>query len=200
MRLRLLAPLAAVLALATGAAHAQVGIYLTPTFSRITNTTPDSSVFAFLGTNNTSRAFEGFRVGLYDDLLHSPKVETGLDLRAGIMRGGGARLADFLIGPRFTFKPQSTLLRPYVQIEGGVGSTSAAHNPLTVSKGQYGFQAGVDRPLGHVVEFRIIEVGYTFLQTVSSGTINAGTALPPASRILTFGTGLVFRLPSPKIP
>jgi hypothetical protein len=118
-----------------------------------------------------------------------------VDARVNILRGGGAQLNSFLVGARFAFKPVSLPFKPYVEVNGGVGGTKAAHNPLYVSKAQYGAQVGIDYPLGRFVDFRVGEVGFSSLQTVSSGTVNSGTALPPASRLITFGTGIVFRIP-----
>ena len=195
MKLRLLAALAG-LAMATGAAQAQIGIYLTPIATRISNSTSDSSVFAFLGQNNTSAYFEGFGVGAYDDLFHSGGLSAGVDVKANLLRGGGAQLNSFLLGARISYKPISLPFRPYVAVNGGVGGTKAAHNPLYVSKPQYGAQVGLDYPLGKYVDFRVAEVGFSSLQTVSGETVNSGRPLPPASNMITFGTGIVFRIPS----
>jgi hypothetical protein len=201
MKLRLLAVVTG-LAMAAGVAQAQtqtkqdIGIYLTPMAARISNSTPDSTVFAFLGPNATSAFFEGFGVGVYDDLLHASRFDVGLDARASLLRGGGAQLNSFLVGARVSFKPVSLPFKPYFEVNGGVGGTKAAHNPLYVSQPQYGGQVGIDYPLGRLVDFRVVEVGYSSVQTVSSGTVNSGTPLPPSSGLITFGTGIVFRIPS----
>ena len=195
MKLRLIAAFAG-LAMATGAVQAQVGIYLTPMAARISNSTADNSVFAFLGPNNTSRYFEGFGIGAYDDLFHSGGLSAGVDVKVDLLRGGGSQVNSFLVGGRVSFKPVAIPIRPYVAVNGGVGGTKAAHNPLYVSKAEYGAQVGIDYPLGKFVDFRVAEVGFSSLQTVSGETVNSGRPLPPASRLITFGTGIVFRLPS----
>jgi hypothetical protein len=44
------------------------------------------------------------------------------------------------------------------------------------------------------VDFRVIEVGYGSLKTVSSATVGAGGNIAiPASTLLHFSSGLVFR-------
>jgi hypothetical protein len=58
----------------------------------------------------------------------------------------------------------------------------------------YGIFAGVDYPLGHHVDFRIFEVGYGSLATVSSATVGAGGNVAiPSSTLIHFSSGLVFR-------
>ncbi len=200
MKLRLLALLAG-LAL-TGVAHAQIGIYATPTFSRASNSTPDTGTFAFLGTNNTSRVFSGVSFGAYDQLAHTPLLDAGVDLRVGIQKGGNAHLNEFLIGARVAFHPVSIPLRPYVELLGGVGGTRAATNPVTVNRGTYGGFAGVEYPLSKHVDFRVIEIGYQSLQTVSTQAVTGviQTQSPSATRLLNFSTGIVFRLPQHIIP
>jgi opacity protein-like surface antigen len=195
MRLRLLAVIAG-LAIATGAAQAQsqIGIYATPTFSYITNSSADTGVFAFLGENSTSRLFKGFGIGVYDDFFHTPRIDAGLDVRTSIVRGGGAQLTEFLLGGRVAFKPTSYAFKPYIDLLGGVGGTKPAHNPRSVSKGQYSVSAGVDYPLGKRVDFRVIEVGYSSLQTINSSTVNTQETALPSSRILNFSTGFVFHI------
>jgi hypothetical protein len=194
MKLRLLVALAG-LALATGAAQAQIGIYATPLVSRISNSTPDPTVFAFLGINSTSRVFEGFGIGAYDDFFHSGKLSVGGDVRGNIMRGGGAQLNNFLVGARFEYKPEAYKFKPYVEVLGGVGGSKPAHNPRSVSKAEYGVEGGIDYPLGKRVDFRVITVGYSSVETINSSTVNTQATAPPASRLINFGTGIVFRLP-----
>jgi hypothetical protein len=113
------------------------------------------------------------------------------------MRGAGAQLNNFLIGARVAFKPVSIPVKPYVQFSGGVGGSKAAHNPLYVSKAEYAVSAGAEYPLAKHVDWRVLEVGYGSVQTISSGIENgASGTLPPASKLLNFSTGIVIRIPS----
>jgi hypothetical protein len=194
MRLRLLAALAG-LAIATGAAQAQIGIYTTPLVSRISNSTADTGVFAFLGPNSKARIFEGFGVGVYDDLYHSGRLSVGGDVRLDLMRGGGAQLTNFLLGGRVAFQPETLRIKPYFDILGGVASTRPAHNPRSVSKPEYSISAGVDYPLNKHVDFRMIEVGYASVQTINSSTVNTQATALPAAKLINLSTGLVFRIP-----
>jgi hypothetical protein len=193
MKLRLLAALAA-LAIASGAAQAQIGIYATPLVTRISNSTADTGVFAFLGAGNTARFFEGFGVGVYDNLYHSGQIDAGVDVRTNIMRGGGAQLTNFLVGGRVAFKPVSLPFKPYVDLMGGVAGTRPAHNPRSLSKPEYSISAGIDYPLGKRIDFRVIEVGYSSVQTINSGTVNTQAQQLPSSGMINLSTGLVFHI------
>lgn len=211
MKLPLLAAVAG-LALAAAAAQAQnqplaqpeapsqsqyqtehkVAIYFNPVFSHISNDA-DTGVFAFLGSGVTSRMFYGFDIGAYDDFLHSSSHVIGADLRGSFLRGNGAHLNSFLVGPRVVFKPQSKL-KPYVEGLIGVARSRAATNPRGFSAFQYEVLGGADYSFSPHVDFRMIEVGYSSAQTIGSGvfTGNGGNNIL-TSRMINFSTGLVFR-------
>jgi Outer membrane protein beta-barrel domain len=192
MKLRFLAAIAG-FAMATGVAQAQIGIYTTPVFSNISNSTPDPGIFAFLGPNTTSRVFAGFGLGIYDDFYHSGNVEAGLDMRGNILRGNGAQLNTFLFGGRVAYKlPQRPNIRPYFQASLGVGSSKAKTNPVHISKFEYNIAAGLDYGFASHVDFRVIEIGYGSVQTISTAAIDQ---IGPVSnsQLVNFSTGLVFR-------
>jgi hypothetical protein len=202
MKLRFLAAIAG-FAIATGVAQAQtpnevpnqIGLYVTPVFSRISNSTPDPGIFAFLGPNTTSRVFSGFGLGAYDDLYHSGNLEAGIDLRGSFMRGNGATLNSFLFGGRVAYKsPERPNIKPYFQVGVGVGSSKAATNPVHINKLEYGVAAGVDYRFATHVDWRVIEVGYGSVQTVSTNAIDQVGPVSN-SQLLNFSTGLVFRFP-----
>jgi len=190
MKLPLLAALAG-LVLMTSAAQAQnkVGVYINPVVSRISNPA-DTGLFAFLGPNTSSRIFAGFAMGGYDDFLHSPSNDIGVDVRGSFLRGNGAFLGSFLVGPRFVFKPSSKM-KPYVEGLIGVARSRPPHNPRGLSAFQYGIVGGVDYSFSSHVDFRMFEVGYSAAQTIGSGVINSGTV--NTSKMLNVSTGLVFR-------
>jgi hypothetical protein len=192
MKLRFLAAIAG-FAMAIGVAQAQVGIYTTPIFSRISNSTPDPGIFAFLGPNTTSRVFYGFGLGAYDDLYHSGNLAAGLDIRGNILRGDGAQLNTFLFGGRVAYKSvERPNIKPYFQASVGVGSSKAATNPVHISKFEYNIAAGVDYAFASHVDFRVIEIGYGSVQTISTSAIDQ---IGPTSnsQLVNFSTGLVFR-------
>jgi hypothetical protein len=192
MKLRFLAAIAGFI-MATGVAQAQIGVYTTPVFSRISNSAPDSGVFAFLGPNTTSRVFYGFGLGAYDDLYHSGNLAAGLDIRGNILRGNGAQLNSLLFGGRVAYKStQRPNFKPYAQVGIGLGSSKAATNPVHLSKLEYNVAAGLDYSFASHVDFRVIEIGYGSVQTISTSAIDQiGTT--SNSQLVNFSTGLVFR-------
>ncbi|GGA75893.1 hypothetical protein GCM10011507_29090 [Edaphobacter acidisoli] len=170
----------------------KVAIYLNPVFSRISNPA-DTGVFAFLGPGTTSRMFYGWDLGSYDDFLHSHSSDIGVDVRGSFLRGNGAHLNSFLVGPRFVFKPQAKL-KPYVEGLIGVARSRAATNPRGLSSFQYGVLGGADYSFSPHVDFRMVEIGYNAAQTIGSGvfTGNGGSNIL-TSKMINISTGLVFR-------
>lgn len=191
MKLRFLA-IALFLAFATVAAEAQVGLYLNPVVSRISNSTPDHGVFAFLGDGATSQIFGGVDFGGYYEFAHYAKSDVSIDVRDAIQHGNNASLNSFLVGLRLAAKPMAYNLKPYGQLSVGAGRSKSPLSPVHISKFQYGIFAGVDKPVNKHVDWRIVEVSYGSLTTVSS-SIFGGTTPIPAANVLGFSTGFVFR-------
>ena len=181
-------------------AKAQIGIYGAPTFARVSNSTPDPGVYAFLGANSTSRVFSGIEVGAYDQLVHSGSLDAGVDLRATIQKGANAHLNEFLIGGRVQYHASGSRLKPYAELLGGVGGSRAATNPIYKSKATYGGFAGLDYQLGKYVDLRAIEVGYSSLSTVSTAAVTAAAIQPGSSSLIHISAGIVFRLPQRNAP
>jgi hypothetical protein len=196
MKLSLLAAVAG-LVLVTGVAQAQVtnqvGIYVTPIVSRISNNA-DTGVFAFLGPNKTSQIFAGFGMGFYDSFSHTPSIDAGIDVRGDFLQGNGAHLSSFLVGPRVSFKPVRYGFKPYVEAMIGVGRSRPAHTPASLGRLQYGAAVGADYAIASHVDFRVLEIGYGAVETISSSTYNGNTN-PSTSQQISFRTGLVFRFP-----
>ncbi len=183
-----------------GGAKAQIGIYGAPAFARVSNSTPDPGIYAFLGANSTSQVFSGVEVGAYDQLVHSGPVAAGVDLRGTIQKGANAHLNEFLIGGRVQYNAPGSRLKPYAEVLGGVGGSRAATNPVYKSKATYGGFAGLDYQVGKYVDIRAIEVGYSSLTTISTAAVQAAATQPPASSLIHFSAGIVFRLPQRIIP
>jgi hypothetical protein len=196
MKLRLLATVV-VLALTTVAAHAQIGLYVNPAFIRVSNNTPDTGVFAFLGSGQTSRMFYGANIGGYYDFYRNGNLEAGIDIRNSISHGNAASLNGFLVGPRVAVSPFAFPLKPYAQVFIGAGSTRAATTSVGVTRAQFGVLGGADYTVHRHIDIRVIEIGYSALDTVSSYTVGATTTSYPSSRVLSFSTGLVFRFRDP---
>jgi hypothetical protein len=138
--------------------------------------------------------FYGYNLGGYYDFLHSGKLDTGFDVRFSDLHANNAMLRNFLVGLRVSGKPFSRPFRPYLEATIGDGSSKAPNSTLHISKVDYAFFGGVDYRLAQHVEWRVAEIGYGALTTVSSATVGAGgtVAIPP-SKLVNFSTGLVFR-------
>ncbi|MEO6912200.1 MAG: hypothetical protein ABI158_14890 [Edaphobacter sp.] len=193
MKFRLFAIVAG-LALTTGAAQAQVGLYLNPIAIRVSNAKADTGLFAFLGQNSTSRMFYGVNMGGYYNFYHQGKTEVGVDLRDSITHANSGSLNSFLVGLRVATAPFSRPLKPYLQASVGVGTSRAPTTNLRINRAQFGIFGGADYTLNRHLDFRVFEVGYNSLTTASSTTIG-GTGNIPASSLLSFSTGLVLRFP-----
>jgi hypothetical protein len=192
MKLRFVVPVLA-LALTTIAAHAQVGIYVNPVVSRITNSVADTGPFAFLGSGETAQTFGGVDFGGYYDFAHFSKADLGVDVRDAFEHGNNASLNSFLVGLRYAAKPISFAgLKPYAQVSVGEARTKAPKSNAHINNLQYGIYVGADKALAKHVDWRIVEVSYGSVDTISSHNFNGPTPIP-AARILTFSTGFVFR-------
>jgi hypothetical protein len=192
MKLRFLAP-ALALAITTIAAQAQIGVYVNPVVSRISNSVADTGPFAFLGSGQTSQIFGGVDFGGYYDFAHFSKADVGVDLRDAFQHGNNASLNSFLVGAKLEAKPMAFAgLKPYVQFSVGEGRTKPPKSNASIHRLQYGIFVGADKTLAKHVDWRIIEVSYGSVDAISSQTFGGPVPIP-AARILTFSTGFVFR-------
>jgi hypothetical protein len=193
MKLRSIAAVA-VLALTALAARAQVGLYLNPVAIRVGNSSADAGPYAFLGQNSTSQVFFGYDFGGYYDFFHSGPVYAGIDVRESDLHANNAMLRSFLVGARVSAKPFRRPFKPYAQISVGVSTTKAPASTVHVSKFDYALYGGVDYTLQKHIDFRVLEIGYGSLTTVSSADVGGGGTLNiPAANQLSFSSGLVFR-------
>ena len=195
MKLRF-AALALILAFTTSiAAHAQGALYLSPVADRISNSKADPGLYSFLGVGKTSQMFYGVQFGGYYDIpMEQKEFEVGLDLRDAILHGNNALLNSFLVGPRIAISPFRRPFHPYVEPFVGVGTTRAPNTGIKVNKPQYGVYVGGDYDFSRHVSWRVVEIGYSGLTTASGGTIGASESIPSAT-VLSFSSGLTFRLP-----
>ena len=197
MKLRYLATVV-VLALTTVAANAQsqgnVGLYFNPIATRVSNSVVDPTTFAFLGQNTTSRIFWGYDLGGYYDFYHAGNLTAGFTLRFSDQHANNAMLKNFLVGLRVSDAPFKRPIKPYFEAGFGKGTTKAPASTVHVGKVDYGVFGGVDYTLSRHVDFRVFEVGYGSLTTISTATVGAGGNIAiPASKLLNFSSGLVFR-------
>jgi hypothetical protein len=194
MKLRYLATVV-FLALTTVASHAQVGLYINPIATNVSNSVQDTGPFNFLGAGSTSRTFWGVNIGGYDDFYHAANgVTAGIDVRWDDLRANNAVLKDFLVGVRISDKPFTRPYKPYLQLAVGGGATKAPNSAVSVKKVDYRISVGVDYTIQRHIDFRIAEIGYGKLTTISSATVGAGGNIAiPQSSMLSISTGLVFR-------
>ena len=171
-----------------------VGLYVNPVTIHITNSQPDTGVFAFLGDNTTERWFWGANIGGYVNFFHDPKFDVGIDVRDSIVSGNNATLNSFLVGGRIIAKPIAEKYKPYLQLSVGVGSSKAPHSTVHLSRFEYGIYGGIDYTLSKHVDFRAFELGYGSVSTISSANFG-GTVPIPNSRLFSVSSGLVFRFP-----
>ena len=181
------------LALVTVGAHAQIGLYLNPAGIRISNSQKDTGPFAFLGDNVTSRMFYGVTMGGYYDFYHAAKADIGVDLRDTIVHGNDASLNAFSLGIRVSPKPTLFVFKPYAEIAVGAASSKPPTSSVHRSKATYNGYVGLDYPVAKHLDIHVIEVGYGTAQTINSGNFG-GPIVSPASNLLSFSTGLIFRI------
>jgi hypothetical protein len=174
--------------------HAQIGLYVNPVATRVSNSKADSGVFAFLGDGSTSRMFWGANIGGYYDRWHGEKYDAGIDIRDTIMGANNARLNNFLIGARVVAKSWSPNWRPYVQLSGGAGTTRAPHSTVKTSRATYGVFVGADYKLSRAIDLKAFEIGYGSLTTISSATVGSAVTSYPSSNLIQVSAGLVFRI------
>jgi len=182
----------AVIALVPIAVHAQTGLYLNPIAVRVSNSVADSGLYAFLGQNSKSEVFYGVNFGGYHDFTTPFPFKAGIEMRDSILHGDGAALNQFLTGLRISMPFKH--LKPYIEPVVGAGTSRAPFTALHVTRVEYGVLGGVDYTTHHHIDFRLFELGYTNLITASSETIGASATIP-ASDLITFSAGIVFRFP-----
>ncbi len=191
MKLRLLAAVA-VLVFASAAAHAQAALYFTPMYSHISNSKADTGPYAFLGQGSTAQSFWGVGFGGYYDVPHTGPLGAGIDIRDTIVRGHNASLNNFMFGVRVSGKPFARPIKPYAEVGIGAGTSRAPHGSVKITKPMFNFFAGADYSFAKHVDWRVIEIGYGSLSTVSSETVG-GTSSVPSARVISASTGIVFR-------
>lgn len=181
------------LALMPLGARAQIALYFNPIATRVSNSQADTGSFAFLGAGKTSGTFGGLSMGGYVDIAHAPRYALGVDVRDELEHGNSALLNSFLFGLRLEAKAPKAVLKPYLQLSGGVGTTHSPLSPARSSKAMYKIYGGLDYGLGKHVDWRVVEIGYGSLTTVNSTQFGT-TSTYPASQVLSFSAGLVFRI------
>jgi len=209
MKLRSIALILSV-ALASAAAYAQTGVYLTGDAQQFTQ----EGVLAIPGTHsNIDRPWlYGPAFGIYYDFTRVPglgvlkksPIVLGVDARGDIFRleeyGSQFDREDGIFSLRIaTKKPLLFRTVPYLQGGFGIGHT---RNPFRATYNNdfvYQVSIGADRPLhGKFKKFdwRVIEASAGSLDNYPTGytSYNGGHGAGQSNYLITVGTGLVFRL------
>jgi hypothetical protein len=198
MRLRYVLA-AVVLAAVAASARAQVGVYVNPVFTRISNSVPDTGPYAFLGEGATSRTFGGLDLGAYYNISRGPGMKFGVDVRETTVHSNNASLNIFSLAGRVEAPPMAYGFRPYAEIAAGTATSKAQQSQVHNTRGMFGIFAGIDYPLNRHVDFRIVELGFGSVTTQNS-YIRGGPTPIGSSRMVQVSSGLVFRFGGPGGP
>ena len=198
MRLRYVLA-AVVLAAVAASARAQIGVYVNPVFNKISNSTPDTGPFAFLGEGATSRTFGGVDLGGYYDITKGPGPKFGVDARFTTVHSGNAFLNVFSLAARVESKPLVYGLRPYAQLAAGAATSKSDQTLVHTTRGEFALFGGLDYPLSRHVDFRIVEIGYGRVTTTNSYIYGGPTPIGSSS-LVQVSSGLVFRFHVPGGP
>jgi hypothetical protein len=186
-----------VLAAVAASARAQVGVYINPVFTKISNNVPDTGPFAFLGEGSTSRNFGGVDFGAYYNITHGAGAKFGVDVRDTTVHSNNAALNIFSIAARVESAPLTTHgIRPYAEIAAGAATSKAAQAQIHATRGMFAIFGGIDYPLTRIIDFRVVEVGYGGV-TVQNSFIYGGPNPIGSSRMIQVSSGLVFRFGTP---
>ena len=177
------------LALVPIAARAQLALYATVDADRRSQ----SNLFAFPpagSSNDSSTWLYGPTVGVYYDFIHLGPLVAGVDLRGEFVRGSGYTRNSGLGGVRVAIKPPILPIKPYVQGSLGVAHTNGPGSPTYANNLEYRIAGGLDLTVLPRIDWRILEVGGGSLVNYSFGS-----GFNQSNSLLSFGTGLVFRVP-----
>jgi hypothetical protein len=199
--------LAAVTAVATASAHAQLGVYGEFTVDRLSNIA-SSPLPAPTTTGPNARANTadpiGGTGGIYYDFMKLGPVKLGADLRGTILttkRGAnvsfndsGTRIYSALGGVRAAFHTPFVPLKPYIQVSAGLGrtdyglsNTTSTGQVILYNNFEYEGLAGLDIKLLPIMDWRVAEFGYGGLNPF--GTYSHNYPIKQVSM------GFVFHLP-----
>jgi hypothetical protein len=194
--MRLSLPLAVLLAILTASAHAQIAeVYVTSSNHRFSNVETGVTYTSTAGYQDQYTSFwtSGIGGGVTLNFLPLPLVSLGLDVR-GSTKSGTVGADTGLIGLKLTAKPPAIHIKPYVQVSAGYVATRSVNvsniNPspggnsstFTNKYAAYEVLGGIDLPLVHFVDLRLIEIGG------GQGILGGSTGNPS---LFTINSGIV---------
>jgi hypothetical protein len=193
MKLRSIALFLAIV-LATAAAHAQAGVYLSMDAQQF-NQIGISSRPAPGATNNDRPWIFGPGYGIYYDIshLHTGPIVFGLDVRGDTLRrqlyNSQIDRQDGLFSIRVATKDKVIGGTPYIIGGFGIGHTRTPTHTYYSNNLVYQVGLGLDRKIHKGWDWRVFEATAGAL-----GSYQVGYAPNQSNYLITLSTGLVFRL------
>lgn len=185
MRQNLLLSVFLVVIAAAAAARAQVAeVYVTSANAHITDV-PSGTSGNPPATQYDTFWSSGIGGGVTVNFLPLPVVSLGVDLR-GSTKPGTTGADSAMVGLKLGVHPPVIHIKPYIQ--GSVGylaaRTPSAGNDSSLTNKYLTYEVfgGIDYPLAHFIDFRVIEIG-------AGGVIASDSANSPG--IFNIDTGLV---------
>lgn len=204
MKLRSIA-LVLTIALASAAAYAQSGAYLTFNAQQFTQEGVDLPPHPNSADIDRPWLY-GPAYGVYYDVTHLPylgKLKTGPIVIGIDARGETLRLSEY--GSQFDeqngifslrLAAKNPLLGSTLYVQGGfgIGHTKVPFRTAYSNNFIYQFGIGADRKLHNKIEWRVVEATAGFLGNYNTGYYPLGVGPNQSNYMVTLGTGLVFRL------
>ena len=189
MKLRSIATVLAI-ALASAAAYAQSGVYVTFDAQQFTRT----GIYANPGPHgNVDKPWLfGPTYGVYYDVTHLPKlgklntgpIVLGIDARGDVYRddiyGSQIDREDGIFSLRVASKRAFWQTTPFVEGGFGIGHTRIPFAAHYSNNFVYQFGIGADRKISRSFDWRVVEVNVGFLGNYGAGMYsNSGTIVTP---------------------
>jgi hypothetical protein len=206
MKLRTIA-LVLTVVFAFAVAHAQTGVYVTADTQQFNQMGVDGH--APPGGQTDRPLLIGAAYGVYYDINHLPRhgafktgpIVLGIDARGDTFRlteyGSQFDRQDGIFSIRVaTKKPLLLKTTPYLQGGFGIGHTRIPFRTTYNNNFIYQVSLGADLRLHGRLDWRLFEVSAGALAKYPTGyySFNGGAGPNQSNYLLTFGTGLVFRL------
>jgi len=208
MKLRTLAIVLAV-TIASAAAHAQSGVYLTMNAQQFTQEGVDFPPFPHSMDIDRPWLY-GPGYGVYYDVTRLPhilvlkggKLNTGPVVIGIDARGQTLRLSEYhssfnaqdgLFSIRVATKDKFMGVTPYIQGGFGIGHTKVPFRTSYSNNFMYQFSIGADRHLRGKLDWRVVEASAGTLNNYNTGYYPLGVGPGQSNYMVTLATGLVFR-------
>jgi hypothetical protein len=174
---------------ATLASHAQVVSVYVVSANNYFSTVPTGTIQTLTTQQEQYTSFwsSGVGGGVTLNFLRLPLISLGLDVR-GSTRPGAPGSDTGMVGIRLQVKPPVLRIKPYIEAAGGYlatrtadvgtttnasGATVAFGGTFTGEYGAYEILGGIDYPLTHFLDFRVIEVGGGKAYQASTNVLNS---------------------------